>query len=88
MGFVLGSMRELGDYSHLEHQNIANMLLERKADFVLLVGSEWHDTTAPYPIFEDAAALGAYLEEHPVSGKRLLVKGSRSNKLETILSLL
>ena len=32
--FILGAMRELGEYSHLEHQNIVNMLLERKADKV------------------------------------------------------
>ena len=39
--FILGGMRELGEYSHLEHQNIVNMLLERKADKVLLVGDEY-----------------------------------------------
>ena len=38
--YILGAMRELGEYTHLEHQNIVNMLLERKADKVLLVGEE------------------------------------------------
>lgn len=88
LAFILGSMRELGDYSHLEHQNIANMLLERKADEVLLVGEEWRETTAPYPIFDDVDALSAYLTEHPIEGARILVKGSRSNKLEKIINLL
>ena len=27
--YILGAMRELGEYSHLEHQNIVNMLAER-----------------------------------------------------------
>lgn len=60
--FILGAMRELGEYSHLEHQNIVNMLLERKADKVLLVGEEYRETTAPYEIFSDVDALCTYLE--------------------------
>ena len=86
--YILGAMRELGKYSHLEHQNIVNMLLERKADTVYLVGKEWQETTAPYPIFNTTEDLAAYLKQHPITNARILVKGSRSNQLETILPLL
>ena len=86
--YILGAMRELGEYSHLEHQNIVNMLLERKADQVLLVGEEYRETTAPYPIFADEDALCAYLREHPISNARILLKGSRSNRLENVIPLL
>ena len=86
--FILGAMRELGEYSHLEHQNIVNMLLERKADKVLLVGPEYRETTAPYPVFEDVEALCAYLQNEPLSGWRILLKGSRSNQLEKVIPLL
>ena len=86
--FILGAMRELGEYSHLEHQNIVNMLLERKADKVLLVGEEYKATTAPYPIFDDVEALCAYLQNEPLSGYYILLKGSRSNKLENVIPLL
>ena len=86
--FILGAMRELGEYSHLEHQNIVNMLLERKADKVLLVGDEYKATTAPYPIFDDVEALCAYLQNEPLSGYYILLKGSRSNKLENVIPLL
>ncbi len=86
--YILGAMRELGDYSHLEHQNIVNMLLERKADMVYLVGEEWRDTTAPYRIFNTTSELSDYLQAHPITGARILVKGSRSNQLETIIPLL
>ena len=86
--FILGAMRELGEYSHLEHQNIVNMLLERKADKVLLVGEEYKATTAPYPIFDDVEALCAYLQNEPLSGYHILLKGSRSNKLENVIPLL
>lgn len=86
--YILGAMRELGDYSHLEHQNIVNMLLEHKADIVYLIGPEWRETTAPYAIFDTTEQFIDYLKTHPITNTRILVKGSRSNKLETILPLL
>ena len=86
--YILGAMRELGTYSHLEHQNIVNMLLERKADTVYLIGPEWRETTAPYAIFDTTEQFIDYLKAHPITNARVLVKGSRSNKLETILPLL
>jgi UDP-N-acetylmuramoyl-tripeptide--D-alanyl-D-alanine ligase len=81
-------MRELGDYTHFEHQNVVNMLAERKADIVYLVGKEWHLTTAPYMIFDTVEELRAYLEEHPLKGSSILLKGSRSTKMETLLDVL
>ena len=86
--YILGAMRELGEYSALEHQNIVNMLLERKAKKVLLVGNEYKGTTAPYPIFEDVDALCAQLQQQPLSGYTILLKGSRSNQLEKVIPLL
>ena len=86
--YILGAMRELGDYSHTEHQNIVNMLLERKADTVLLVGDEYRETTAPYPIFSNVDELCEQLKAHPITGCTILIKGSRSNKLEKVLPLL
>ena len=86
--YILGAMRELGEYSHLEHQNIVNMLLERKADKVLLVGEEYKETTAPYPIFDSVEALCEYLQVEPLKGYHILLKGSRSNQLEKVIPLL
>ncbi len=86
--YILGAMRELGEYAHQEHQNIVNMLLERKADTVLLVGEEFRGTTAPYPVFDNVEELYAYLQERPVTGAHILLKGSRSNQLEKIIPLL
>ena len=86
--YILGAMRELGDYSHLEHQNIVNMLLERKADKVLLVGEEYKATTAPYPIFDNVDALCEALKAEPLTGYTVLLKGSRSNQLEKAIPFL
>ena len=81
-------MRELGEYAHLEHQNIVNMLAERKADTVFLVGEEYLQTTAPYPVFENVEQLHKYLEDNPIKGKHILLKGSRSTRMEKLLDVL
>jgi UDP-N-acetylmuramoyl-tripeptide--D-alanyl-D-alanine ligase len=86
--YILGAMRELGDYTHLEHQNVVNMLAERKADWVYLVGKEYRLTTSPYPIFDTVEELHAYLEANPLTGKKILLKGSRSTKMEKLLDIL
>ena len=86
--YILGAMRELGEYSHLEHQNIVNMLAERKADTVFLVGEEYLQTTSPYPIFENVVQLHKYFEEQPLKGKNILLKGSRSTQMEKLLDIL
>ncbi|MGM9836968.1 MAG: UDP-N-acetylmuramoyl-tripeptide--D-alanyl-D-alanine ligase [Paludibacteraceae bacterium] len=86
--FILGQMGELGDYSRIEHQNIVNMLAERKATRVLLVGEEYAATTAPYPVFHDVDDLARYLEANPLRGAEVLLKGSRTNRLENVLPML
>lgn len=86
--YILGAMRELGEYSHLEHQNIVNILAERKADNVLLVGEEYMQTTSPYPVFENVEQLHQYLQQQPLKGKNILLKGSRSTQMEKLLDVL
>jgi UDP-N-acetylmuramoyl-tripeptide--D-alanyl-D-alanine ligase len=86
--YILGAMRELGEYSHLEHQNIVNMLAERKAENVFLVGEEYLQTTSPYPVFANVEELHSYLQKNPLKGKNILLKGSRSTKMEKLLDIL
>lgn len=86
--YILGAMRELGKYADLEHQNIINMLAERKADNVYLVGEEYLHTTSPYPIFINVEQLYDYLKKQPIKGKNILLKGSRSTEMEKLLDIL
>ena len=86
--YILGAMRELGEYSHLEHQNIVNMLAERKAENVFLVGEEYMQTTSPYPVFENVDYLHKYLQDNPLKDKNILLKGSRSTQMEKLLDIL
>ena len=79
--YILGAMRELGEYTHLEHQNVVNMLAERKADLVYLVGEEYRLTTSPYPIFDTVEQLHEYLDANPLINRTILLKGSRYTKM-------
>ena len=86
--YILGAMRELGEYTHLEHQNVVNMLAERKADLVYLVGEEYRLTTSPYLIFDTVEQLHEYLSANPLTNRTVLLKGSRSTKMEKLLDIL
>ncbi len=86
--YILGAMRELGDYSHQEHQNVVNALLEMKENSVYLIGEEYKQTTAPYPIFDNVEQFIEYLQSHPLWERRILLKGSHSTQLEKLLPLL
>lgn len=96
---MLGSMAELGEDSLQEHVKLLNMI---NCD-AFLVGEGFREALAAvsssseaeaetgghiFKWFPDSEALAAYLSEHPVSGSLVLVKGSRSQKMETVLSVL
>ena len=87
---ILGDMRELGDESEQEHKTIIELLKELKFKNVYLVGSEFAKVTenSEYSSFNDVEELAHYLQQHPVSGFDILVKGSNSVHLnKTIDSL-
>ncbi|MBQ9753023.1 MAG: UDP-N-acetylmuramoyl-tripeptide--D-alanyl-D-alanine ligase, partial [Paludibacteraceae bacterium] len=60
----------------------------RKADNVFLVGEEYLQTTSPYPVFENVEQLHQYLQQQPLKGKNILLKGSRSTQMEKLLDIL
>ncbi len=88
--YILGAMRELGNFSHTAHQNIVNMLLERKAQNVYLVGDEWKETTSPYPAYTSAEELKNLITQGDIRLEKhhILIKGSRSNRLEQLIEVL
>lgn len=86
--FILGDMLELGEQSHLEHQNIVNLLAEQKVHNVLLVGKEFMKTTASYHTFENTDQLRDYLQNHKIENANILLKGSRGVKMEKVIDIL
>ena len=82
---ILGDMLEVGQTEEQEHRMVLNRLTDLPLDEVLLVGPVFYrfkDTYRDFRFFEDAGACAAYLEEHPVTGKSVLIKGSRRISLE------
>ena len=87
---VLGDMRELGTASEEEHRNILGLMKELGYKEALLVGpnfSAYNDKT-DWKTFTKVEDLCQYVEGHPISGKTMLIKGSRGIQLEKVLPLL
>ena len=87
---ILGEMKELGDYSEKEHREIIRFLKENPIDKVCLVGAGFAVEELPsgWRLFSEIDELANYLQQYPIEGYHILVKGSRSNKLENIISFL
>ncbi|MDR2927254.1 MAG: UDP-N-acetylmuramoyl-tripeptide--D-alanyl-D-alanine ligase [Cytophagaceae bacterium] len=88
---ILGGMKELGDESYNEHKILMERIEKLNAATTYLVGSEF----APFDVhqqtcrtFESANLLIDYFKENPVTDALILVKGSRTNRLEDMMSVL
>ncbi|MEG1379082.1 MAG: UDP-N-acetylmuramoyl-tripeptide--D-alanyl-D-alanine ligase [Bacteroidales bacterium] len=85
---ILGDMRELGAESRKEHQRILDFLQETNFEKVILVGEEFNTLAHPYNGFQTTEELKAWLRQHPVANRFILVKGSRGIALEGVVELL
>ena len=83
-GLILGDMLELGKESIESHHNILNLISQSGYEDVFLVGSIFGSfkDSFPFKYFIDSEQLANYFIKHPISGRMILVKGSRSIKLE------
>lgn len=85
---VLGDMFELGASAAKEHQNIVDYLETHNIGKAYLVGTNFFNTTVKDPLIKKLKSfdhLKTQLQEHPVTGTLLLIKGSRSMALERVL---
>lgn len=86
---ILGDMKELGVESTAEHGKIVALIKELGFEKALLCGPEFGKIdTSPYLHFSTTEALAGYLETTSPSGAVVLVKGSRSMRLEQIINRL
>jgi len=82
---ILGDMRELGAESAQEHSAIVD-LAERLSLETVFIGTEFEKVRkSGYVNVQD---LLIALKDQPVTGKLILVKGSRGIKLETVVGVL
>lgn len=86
---ILGDMKELGTASLTEHQHIVDLI--RKEDFsdVYLIGPEFALTkTSSYKTFTSFEDASRFVKERKIQDSILLIKGSRSMKMERFLDLI
>ena len=77
---ILGDMRELGADSQAEHQRVVDKAQESGAE-VWLVGKNFAGTQNSFRVFDDVEAVKAELQQHPIEGRTILIKGSNGTKL-------
>ena len=82
----LGEMAELGAESKSEHRRIASLLDNNSFRKIILVGKLFAELKSSSQVhFEDSVQAAAWLKEHPVQNAYVLIKGSRSTRMEKIL---
>ncbi len=89
---ILGDMRELGEWSMVEHQRVVRRVVGSDIEQIILVGEEFRrgvehlDIEDPrVALFESCEELKIYLLDRNISGCALLIKGSRGVGLEQII---
>lgn len=91
---ILGDMGELGDYSESGHIDILELLAANNIEEQYLVGPKLAKAASKVPttgqrkLFRDTDALVEFLKDRPITGRLILVKGSRATGLEKIAHLL
>ena len=81
-------MRELGHESVEEHHKIIMLLKELDFKNVMLVGEEFKKVNDCYDSYTDIDELIEHIKENDISGRKILVKGSRGVRLEKVINLL
>lgn len=87
---ILGDMFELGASSYDEHQKIVDLITAMELSLVFLAGPQFSACNCPeqFHVFENSSSLKEHLQNNPLKGYFILIKGSRGMKLETLLELL
>ena len=85
---ILGDMFELGDDSAAEHQKVVDLLTQLGITEAYLLGENFGKTQGVGTRFASTPAFKEWLAENPLSGKTLLIKGSNSMKLTTLVEML
>ncbi|MDH6356320.1 UDP-N-acetylmuramoyl-tripeptide--D-alanyl-D-alanine ligase [Parabacteroides sp. PF5-9] len=85
---ILGDMLELGDESDTLHKEVIEQLKTAQFDQVLLCGKNFSKVCKAYPTFETTEELMAFIQNNPLTGYHILIKGSHSMALEKTITLL
>ena len=82
---ILGSMKELGDFSQNEHKKLADLAESLGFQQVILFGEEFSGITLKNGITTNSfEKLVSYLRTIDLQNSLILIKGSRANRLERL----
>lgn len=84
----LGGMMELGEHSIKEHQSLVELIKKTSFRQVVLVGGDFAFVEHPFIYCADAMEATEWLRNNQPSCSLLLIKGSRSIKMEKLLDAL
>lgn len=82
---ILGDMFELGEYAESEHARIAKLAQEGNFEKCILIGREFSKQKVDCLQFDSTEEAMNYLKEEAPEARSILLKGSRSMKLETLI---
>jgi UDP-N-acetylmuramoyl-tripeptide--D-alanyl-D-alanine ligase len=82
---MLGAMAELGDESLAEHEALVALIAQYQWEAVVLVGGDFLRIKHTYISMPDAHAAGQWLKACNPQDAYILVKGSRSMRMEKVL---
>lgn len=82
---VLGAMAELGSESVNEHKSIVDLIGQYPWAQVVLVGGDFLKVQHPYRSFANSAEAADWYRHAGIRDSWLLIKGSRSSKMEAVL---
>lgn len=82
---ILGQMGELAEVSREEHEHLVARLQEIGVEQAWLVGDEFAPIACPYRKFGDVEEVKAALSSAMPEGFTILIKGSNSNRLFTLV---
>jgi UDP-N-acetylmuramoyl-tripeptide--D-alanyl-D-alanine ligase len=82
---ILGAMAELGPDSVNEHRAIVELISQHPWAKVVLVGGDFLKFDHPYTTFADSREAAKWFQTAGLRDAWLLIKGSRSSKMEQVL---
>lgn len=83
---MLGAMAELGEESLMEHEHIIQLITTLGFDQVVLVGGDFGKIKHPFIQLPDSNAGAEWLQAQSLSDAHILIKGSRSMKMENAIA--
>ena len=87
---ILGDMFELGEEAKLEHQLVLDKALAQNFNQIIFIGNEFSglESKSEAQFFKTTAEASISLNKNPIKNALILLKGSRSMRLEELMELL